>query len=184
MTLHYYFDILGIPSDSGIAEIKKAYRKKAYEYHPDINHSPDAKDKFICVTEAYDFLINYFDKLESDEKALQQAINDWRKYRQDRSRMRATSYARASYSTFKKSKYYKSTRIFEGTRIIYSLVISILIITYSIYGYIYRLHHPWNDEKPSVVTFILLLFAGFIFLGFSFLYFLSWLKANRKHRKR
>jgi hypothetical protein len=183
MTLHYYFDILGIPSDSGIAEIKKAYRKKAYEYHPDINHSPDAKDKFISVTEAYDFLINYFDKLESDEKALQQAVNDWRKYRQDRSRMRATSYARTSYSTFKKSKYYKSTKIFEGTRIIYSLVISILVITYSIYGYIYRLHHPWNDEKPSVVTFILLLFVGFLFLGFSFLYLLSWLKTNRKHRK-
>ncbi len=111
-------------------------------------------------------------------------MNDWRKYRQDRSRMRASSYARTSYNNFRKTRFYRTTRIFDGTRIIYGLIISILVISYSIYGYIYRLHHPWNDEKPSVLAFIMLLSIGFIFLCFSFLYLLSWLKTSRKHKKK
>lgn len=184
MTIKDYYDILGIPCNSGIDEIKKAYRKKAHQYHPDINHSPGAKDKFISVTEAYEFLVSYSDKLASDERAYQQAMEDWRKYRQDRSRMRASSYAHASYSSFRKTKLYKTTRIFDGTRIIYSLVISVLVIAYSIYGYIYRLHHPWNDEKPSVLAFILLLGVGFIFLSFSLLYLLSWIRMSKKRKKR
>ena len=36
--------------------IKKAYRKLAKQYHPDVNHSPDAADRFREITEAYDTL--------------------------------------------------------------------------------------------------------------------------------
>lgn len=184
MTLKDYYDVLGIPANSGIAEIKKAYRKKAYQYHPDINHTPEAKDKFISATEAYEFLISYYDRIEEDERAYQQAMDDWRKYRQDRSRTRANAYARTSYNAFRRTRLYKTTRIFEGTRIIYGLVISILVITYSIYGYVYRLHHPWNDEKPSVLAFVMLLGIGFLFLAFTFVYLLSWMKSSRKSGKK
>ncbi|HEX2969339.1 MAG TPA: DnaJ domain-containing protein [Bacteroidales bacterium] len=182
MTLKEYYDVLGIPCNSGIAEIKKAYRKKAYQYHPDINPSPDARDKFISVTEAYDFLIANHEKIAADDLAYRQAMENWRKYRQDRSRMRASSYARTSYNSFRKTKFYKTTKIFDGTRIIYSFIISILIITYTIYGYIYRLHHPWNDEKPSVLSFIMLLSIGIIFLGFSLIYLISWIQSLRKQK--
>lgn len=184
MTVNDYYDILGIPVNSGTEEIKKAYRKKAYQYHPDINHSPEAKDKFISATEAYEFLLSYHDRIEEDDRAYQQAMEDWRKYRQDRSRRRANAYARSTYSNFRRTKLYRTTRIFEGTRIIYGLFISVLVITYSIYGYVYRLHHPWNDEKPSVVAFIMLLGIGFIFLSFSLVYLLSWLKTSAKHKKK
>lgn len=184
MTLKDYYDILGIPVNSGMTEIKKAYRKKAYQYHPDLNHSPEAKDKFISATEAYEFLLSYFNKHQDDEQAYHQAMEDWRKYRQDRSHRRATAYARTSYNSFRRTKLYKTTRIFEGTRIIYGLIVSILVIGYSIYGYIYRLHNPYNDEKPSVVAFIMLLGIGFIFLTFSFLYLMSWLKDSAKNKKK
>lgn len=184
MTFKDYYDILEIPVNSGLSEIKKAYRKKAHQYHPDINHSPEAKDMFICATEAYEFLIANHEKIESDQAAYEQAMDDWRRYRQDRSRMRATSYARSSYDNFRKTRFYRTTKIFDGTRIIYGLLISILIIVYSIYGYTYRLHHPWNDEKPSVLAFIMLLGIGLVFLVFTFLYLLSWIKASRRHNKK
>lgn len=52
-----YYDILGVSKNASQDEIKKAYRKKAMEYHPDRNKSnPEAEKKFKKVWEAYDTL--------------------------------------------------------------------------------------------------------------------------------
>jgi DnaJ-class molecular chaperone len=51
-----YYSILGISKSASDAEIKSAYRKKALEYHPDKNKSPDAVDKFKEVNKAYEVL--------------------------------------------------------------------------------------------------------------------------------
>jgi hypothetical protein len=184
MTLTDYYDILGIPADSSVEELKKAYRKKARLYHPDINPSPSAKDMFIGITEAYDFLIANHEKIKDDEKAYFRAMEDWRKYRQDRSRKRATVYARTSYSKFKNTNFYKTTRILDGTTIAISFVISIMVILYTIYGYIFRLRHPIPGmEKPSVFTFIMLLILGMIFFVVSFIYLRAYQESSKKHKK-
>lgn len=47
---------LGVGTDTDKYQVKLAYRKKAKEYHPDINHSPDATRKFQEINEAYEFL--------------------------------------------------------------------------------------------------------------------------------
>lgn len=52
-----YYQVLELPYGSGLAAIKKAYRKLAMQYHPDKNQSPDAREKFIAITEAYEILI-------------------------------------------------------------------------------------------------------------------------------
>ncbi|MGA2407662.1 MAG: DnaJ domain-containing protein [Bacteroidales bacterium] len=185
MTLTDYYEILGLPVNSTIEEIKKAYRKKARLYHPDINPAPDAKDHFISITEAYEFLIANHEKIKSDDQAYHQAMEDWRKYRQDRSRKRATVYARTSYGTFKNTRFYKTTRIFDGTTIIFSFVISIMVLIYTIYGYIFRLNHPLPGlEKPSVFVFIMLLVLGMIFFVVSFIYLKAYLETSRKQKKK
>jgi len=49
-----YYEILGVQRDAGEAELKKAYRKLALEYHPDRNpDDPDAEDRFKEISEAY-----------------------------------------------------------------------------------------------------------------------------------
>ena len=53
-----YHKILGIDRDAGPVEIKKAYRNMAKKLHPDINPSPNAHDRFIEITEAYEILMN------------------------------------------------------------------------------------------------------------------------------
>jgi DnaJ-domain-containing protein 1 len=49
-------DMLGVNYDADKYQIKLAYRKKAKEYHPDINKSPDATKMFQQISDAYEFL--------------------------------------------------------------------------------------------------------------------------------
>ena len=53
------YKVLGIPHGAAEDEIKKAYRKKAKEYHPDLHpNDPEANRKMNEVNEAYDMLMN------------------------------------------------------------------------------------------------------------------------------
>ena len=181
MILTDYYKILGLPAYSSVEEIKKAYRKKARLYHPDINPSPNAKDLFISITEAYEFLIANHEKIINDDQAYSRAMEDWRKYRQYQSRKRATAYTRTSYGTFKNTRFYKTTRIFDGTTIIFSFVISIMVLIITIFGYIYRLRHPLPDlKKPSVFVFIIFLLLGMIFFVASFIFLKAYLETSKK----
>ncbi len=58
MALKYkdYYEVLGEPRNAGAAAIKKAYRKRAREYHPDINKEPGAQERFQEISEAYEVL--------------------------------------------------------------------------------------------------------------------------------
>ncbi|MBE9181312.1 J domain-containing protein [Oculatella sp. LEGE 06141] len=52
-----YYDILGVPRDATVEEIKRVYRKLARQYHPDMNPGDKAaEEKFKDVGEAYEVL--------------------------------------------------------------------------------------------------------------------------------
>jgi DnaJ-class molecular chaperone with C-terminal Zn finger domain len=185
MTISDYYKVLDLPLNSSVDDIKKAYRQKARMYHPDINPSPDAKDMFISATEAYEFLIANFDRITNSDEAFKQAMEDWRKYRQDRSRQRARAYSQASYVRFKNTKFYRATRIMDGTTIIFSLLISIAVIGYTIFGYQYRLKHPLPEtENPTFFTFIMLLLLGMVFFVISLVYLKVYIETSKKRKQK
>lgn len=185
MTSIEYFRILELSPGSSIDDIKRAYRKKARLYHPDVNPSPEAKELFIRATEAYEFLIANFERVRGGDEAFRQAMEDWRKYRQDRSRMRANAYARASYIKFKKTQFYRTTRILDATTIIICLIISVLMLIYTVIGYFYRLNHPLPDlDNPSVIVFIMLIMLGMLFFSVSLVFLRVHIDNSKKRKSR
>ena len=51
-----YYETLGLKRDATQAEIKSAYRKLARKFHPDVNKTKEAEEKFKDINEAYEVL--------------------------------------------------------------------------------------------------------------------------------
>ena len=63
-----YYEVLGVSKNADAAEIKKAYRKLALQYHPDRNPGDkEAEEKFKEAAEAYDVLSNEEKKRRYDQ---------------------------------------------------------------------------------------------------------------------
>ncbi len=56
MEFKEYYKILGVPRDAAHDDIKRAYRKLARQYHPDVSDSPNAEERFKEIGEAYEVL--------------------------------------------------------------------------------------------------------------------------------
>ena len=51
-----YYDILGVPKGASDDELKRAFRKLAQQWHPDVNATPEADERFKEINEAYQVL--------------------------------------------------------------------------------------------------------------------------------
>jgi molecular chaperone DnaJ len=67
MSKRDYYEILGLDENASKEEIKKAYRKLARKYHPDVNREANAEEKFKEVQEAYDTLNDPQKKAQYDQ---------------------------------------------------------------------------------------------------------------------
>jgi curved DNA-binding protein CbpA len=67
---------LGVASSASAEAIKAAYRKKAAQYHPDKNPSPDAAARFREVQQAYEVLGDAQRRKEFDEYRQRSLIED------------------------------------------------------------------------------------------------------------
>lgn len=73
-----YYDILGLLSTATEKDMLKAYRQKAKLYHPDLNKSFDAHQRFIEVNEAYEVLRDRNKRRLYDNTFIRQTTMDFR----------------------------------------------------------------------------------------------------------
>ncbi|MBR5405512.1 MAG: J domain-containing protein, partial [Oscillospiraceae bacterium] len=63
-----YYEVLGVQKNASDDELKKAYRKLARQYHPDLHpDDPSAEEKFKEITEAYEVLSNSEKRAKYDQ---------------------------------------------------------------------------------------------------------------------
>ncbi len=73
-----YYATLGVAKDASADEVKKAYRKLARKFHPDVSKDKDAKEKFQDVSEAYETLKDPEKRAAYDQLGSFQAGQDFR----------------------------------------------------------------------------------------------------------
>ena len=74
MSEHYA--ALGLKSDATLADIKRAFRQKASQFHPDRNSAEDAPARFREVQEAYDVLSNDDKRKAYDDNRRRNLLDD------------------------------------------------------------------------------------------------------------
>jgi len=183
MNIWEYYRLLGVRQGASDEEIRKAYRHKAMEFHPDRNHSEGAHNMFVVLTEAYQYLISHPYGRNITEEEYRKNYQAWVNYRQSEARKQAEEYARSSYNAFRKSPLYKSTSVIDGATVFLGLGLSAVTILYAFYGYFTRLAEAVTPrEKPSVVLFAVTLIIGFSYLFISIAYLSAWIEQRKRNK--
>lgn len=71
-----YYEIMDLAKDASSDDIKKAYRRLARKYHPDVSKEEDAEEKFKQLGEAYEVLKDPDKRAEYDSLVAQGAFRD------------------------------------------------------------------------------------------------------------
>ena len=108
MMLVEYYRILELAHNAGEDDLKKAFREKAKEFHPDLNHSVNAHEHFILVHTAYEMILAHI-----RGKAMHSPVinkEDEKLRRQQQAAKRAQHFAKMKYEEFvKECEAYKNS---------------------------------------------------------------------------
>lgn len=147
------YEILGVKVGASEEEVKKAFRKLAFKYHPDLNSSADAHEKFLNVQKAYEIIITaertFGEKPEESktsksktrrnrtDMSREEAIRAGRERAREIDRIKLQQEARA-YARFKRSMYYPWTLAMTYVSLLFFLLIAsdAFLLTETHAGYI------------------------------------------------
>lgn len=127
-----YLEVLGLVPGATEDEVKTAYRKLSKRYHPDINKSPDAQDKFIKITEAYNFLRKvgprpHQEKVSYDYNPYENEFRERRRRAREFARKRAEEEAKMM-----QEMYQVLFKFFRPVMLVIGLFNALLIVDYLI----------------------------------------------------
>ncbi len=127
--------VLDLRRDAELDKIRRAYRRKAFQYHPDRNKSPHPSQEFILISRVYEFLIANYDRLNTTEEEANMVKAEADQYQEyerssERSMQEEMERARRSYNNFRrKNLNYRQSWFFIPVKILaYLIFLSIIAV--------------------------------------------------------
>ncbi len=119
--MKHYYQILGLPHTASNAQVKKAFRALAKKYHPDINPSAQAQEKFIQINEAYEAILEGKIPKASSRRQNTNSSNKQDFYRQyyEKSMREKIKYKRAKETQKSKEEHKKLVKIALPTTLLF-----------------------------------------------------------------
>lgn len=177
-----YFHVLGLPSGASANDIRKAYRSLVKQYHPDLNKSAGAAEKFIAIHEAYEFLMDERRRLlhahaaeqqksaQAEQQRRDRVYKIWVEYQQDIARQRAEAYANSSFSDLEDSPYFRAFRKVNRWTNVTVVLLFIVIVAIPIWRYIAQQELPEHEQRAGIFfavpacTGLICLIGGYYYL--------------------
>ena len=182
--LRQYLNILEVSPVSGILEIKRAFRKKAKQFHPDLNKDSGAQDKFILVNEAYEFIMKHYNQPGfRSKKTPEERYRDWVEREKAKARKHAAHQAQRQFEKYKNSKLYKTANLLYSIYDYFALVIGLIIVFAAIFGLHLQKDFEEGYTLSSIIAGVLLIMIGGLFVSFSIMSIRSRKEAFKKRRK-
>jgi len=161
-----YYRILKIRRGATQIEIRNAYRKLAKKLHPDVNNSPTAKEDFIELNEAYEFLTDPEVRRKVRYKATPKARkttrttqhHQWNKEKREKAREKAKAYAKQRREDYLKRKALELRKNAPRFILMYSLIYCVLVgypVLLSITVSSDNSNGSFNLSESGVLVFIL-----------------------------
>lgn len=145
--MNSHYRILGLSTGASKAEIKRAYRKLALKYHPDHNTDPGAKERFLAVTEAYNYLMDPPSRpFQSSTKKTGRSADE---ERIKRARAKAKAAARQRYAAFKKQQEAEQSRAYSQALSIFMAIVLLLGAFY--FGWKYIVQWQVNSDPAQTI---------------------------------
>ena len=101
-----HISTLGLDANPNLETIRRAYRRKAFQYHPDRNNSPLANQEFVRMSRAYEFLISNYERYSSAPEVVdlfQAEADQYQEFERNREQswQEAMDRARHNYDQFR-----------------------------------------------------------------------------------
>jgi len=163
-----FYAVLGITPNSTESEIRMAYRRLAKQYHPDVNKAKNAHEKFIEISEAYEFLISHSLQQKESSESEEQTASDYRaseeynRFRQA-AREKAEQHAKMRFEAFKKQHEAFQKSGLNDLILLFTVISRIAIIPLFLFLLLLPIWTALNNEWTMIFLFLITWpFAGVI----------------------
>jgi len=166
-----FYAVLGITPNSTESEIRMAYRRLAKQYHPDVNKAKNAHEKFIEISEAYEFLIrngqqhvDAFETVSTEDRSAYdyRASEEYNRFRQA-AREKAEQHAKMRFDAFKKQHEAFQKSGLNDLILLFTVISRIAIIPLFLFLLLLPVWTALNNEWTMIFLFLITWpFAGII----------------------